>query len=139
MVQEENFMKAFYILILAIASISYPFKPQTLKGGWKYIGGIYKGKAEGPSKDYILKRKYDDVHFNAYLLEPQQPPYKYQSGNYSLQADSCLETETFSTQPSKLTGFTIRYHFRIDHDTLKLKGLLPNGNAVEEHWLRLSK
>lgn len=125
-------------LITLVAFLS-SYKPQSLKGTWKYVGGIYKGKPEVATKDYILQRKYNDVHFDAWLLEPKQPVYKYQSGNYLLQADSCFETETFSAQPSNLTGITLRYSFRIDHDTLKLNGMLPNGNKVEEHWLHLSK
>ena len=132
-------MKKSLTLLLVIITCSSAFKPQTLKGTWKYLGGIYKGKPEEASKEYTLQREYDDAHFNAFLLEPNQPLYKYQSGNYTLTKDSCFETETASAQPSKLTGITIRYHFNITHDTLKLTGILPNGNNVEEHWLRQHK
>jgi hypothetical protein len=106
----------------------------TLKGTWIFQGGIYNGKKEGAPKEYTLQRKYQSATFDAFLLEPGQRPQKYQSGNYQLKKDTCAETETFSAQPSKMTGKTMKYHYTIRHDTLVLQGRLPTGMAVEEYW-----
>lgn len=104
---------------------------------WEYVGGVYNSKKEGAPKDYIIRRKYDAEHFQALLIEPDTTPQRFQVGDYRLTADSCLETETFSTIPSKLTGITIHYSYTIQHDTLTFKGTLPTGMQVEEHWKKV--
>src|ERR1700761_4094247 len=92
-----------FLLILLISS--FAGKP-TLKGTWEFKGGIYNGKKEGAPAEYTLQRKYKTDNFDAFLLEKGEKPQKYQSGKYELRPDSCFETETFSAQPSKLTGIT---------------------------------
>ncbi len=108
-----------------------------LTGTWIFQGGIYNGKKEGATKEYLLQRKYHLNNFDAYLLEKGQKPQKYQSGVYRLKQDTCLETETYSAQPSKLTGKTIRYHYLMRRDTLVLQGTLPTGMTVEEYWKKV--
>jgi hypothetical protein len=108
----------------------------TLKGTWTFKGGIYNGKKEGAPTDYTLQRKYQSDKFDAFLLEKGEKPQKYQSGNYSLKKDTCAETETYSAQPSKMTGKMMKYHYTIRRDTLILQGILPTGMKVEEYWKR---
>jgi hypothetical protein len=110
---------------------------KTLKGTWIYDGGVFNGKKESAPTDYQLQRKYSDKTFEAFLIEKGSKPQKYQAGNYRITADSCLETETFSSQPSNMTGKIIHYTYTIDHNTLIFKGKLPNGKPVEEHWKKL--
>lgn len=119
--------------IILTACAAFQGKP-SLKGNWIFAGGIYNGKKEGGPKDYNLQRRYHDNKFDAYLLEKGQKPQKYQSGNYQLKPDTCLETETYSAQPSKLTGKTIHYHYLLRRDTLILQTVLPTGMRVEEYW-----
>lgn len=123
---------AIALILIAVCS-AFQVKP-SLKGNWLFAGGIYNGKKEGAPKEYSLQRKYQDNKFDAYLLEKGQKPQKYQSGNYQLKPDTCLETETYSAQPSKMTGKTIRYHYHLHRDTLVLQGVLPTGMRVEEYW-----
>jgi len=108
-----------------------------LKGTWIFQGGIYNGKKEGAPKEYTLQRKYLADKFDAFVIEKGEKTQKYQAGNYHLKKDTCLETETFSAQPSKMTGKTMRYHYLIRRDTLVLQGTLPTGMTVEEYWKKV--
>ena len=89
------------------------------------------------AKDYTLQRKYTATEYQAYLLEKGEKPYLYEAGDYKLLADTCLETQTFSAQPSKLKGITVRYAYAVKHDTLVLKAKLPNGFIEEDYWKKV--
>jgi hypothetical protein len=127
--------KIVVALLLFIISSSF-CSVQTLKGTWQFVGGIYNGKQEGETKDYTLERRYSNSQFDAFVVEKGSKPEKYQSGYYTLKGDSCIETETFSAQPSKLTGIPVHYLYEIRHNSLILKGTLPTGMVVEEYWKR---
>lgn len=109
----------------------------TLEGKWQYAGGTYNGKQEGGTQGYQLQRKYTGKDFEAFMIEDGTAPQKYQAGSYTLNGDSCVETETFSTEPSKLTGVAVHYQYQLKNDTLIFKGKLPTGMQVEEHWTKL--
>lgn len=126
-------MKKLIAAIIILGCCSF-LAPPTLKGTWTFQGGIYNGKKEGPPTEYILQRKYEADKFDAYVIEDGSEAQKYQSGNYQLKNDTCLETETYSIQPSRLTGITVHYHYVIRHDSLILQGTLPTGMVVEEYW-----
>lgn len=113
------------------------FQVDSLKGTWEFQGGIYNGKKEGAPTEYTLQRKYKADTFDAWLIEKGEKNLKYQSGNYQLQNDSCLETETFNVQSARLTGITVHYHYHINQDTLTLQGVLPTGMKVEEYWKKV--
>jgi len=131
-------MKKLFLLIPLLLVILCSWQqPKSLKGTWQFAGGIYGGKRDTASTDYSLQRKYDKAHFDAFIIEPKEKPVKYQAGDYILQGYTCLETETFSTQPSTLTGKTIHYHIELRNDTLILTGNLPTGLAVQEYWKKL--
>jgi hypothetical protein len=119
------------LLIVITSSFS---TVQTLKGTWKFVGGIYNGKREGATKEYSLQRIYSNSQFDAFIVEKGSKPEKYQSGYYTLKGDTCIETETFSSQPSKLTGVPVHYQYEVRRDSLILKGTLPTGMVVEEYW-----
>ncbi len=108
----------------------------TLKGIWKFQGGIYNGKKEGAPTEYTLQRKYNDQHYEAFALEKGSKPLKYEAGDYILKGDTCIETETYSSEPSKLIGIPVSYLYSIRNDTLTLKATLPSGMRVEEYWKR---
>lgn len=110
-----------------------------LQGKWEYGGGTYNGKAEGKTEGYMLERDYTADGFEAFMIEGEGAPQKYQAGTYKLQGDTCIETETFSSQQSKLTNVAVHYNYHLQNDTLVLKGTLPTGMQVEEHWIRMSK
>jgi len=129
-------MKKLGIFITSLLLCSFQ-TPATLKGTWKFVGGIYNGKKEGAPTGYTLHRKYGAVHYDAFALEKGFKPEKYESGNYVLKGDTCIDTETFSSQPSKITNIPIHYLYAVQHDTLILKGTLPTGMVVEEYWKRV--
>jgi len=131
-------MKICVIILSGILFVGLnSFLPiSTLKGTWEFQGGIYNGKKEGATVDYTLQRRYDKKHFEAFGLEKDSKPEKYQAGDYELRGDTCIETETYSSQPSKLTGVPIHYLYTIHNDTLTLKATLPTGMTVEEYWKR---
>jgi hypothetical protein len=124
--------------ILFITLIFYSFQHlTTLKGTWEFIGGIYNGKKEGPPTEYVLQRKYDVNSYVAFAIEKGYQPEEYETGNYILNGDTCVDTETFCSQPSKITNIPIHYLFTLNNDTLTLRGLLPTGMHVVEYWKRI--
>ncbi|ASU34636.1 hypothetical protein [Mucilaginibacter xinganensis] len=119
-----------------ITSFSYS---NPLKGSWEYCGDEFNGKVEGAPTDYSLQRIYSSKKYESFLLEKGEKPRKYEAGDYSLSADTCIETQTFSEQESKLIGVGLRYIYSIRNDTLTLSGTLPNGNKIKEYWKRRVK
>jgi len=120
-------------VILSIIVTSFDYN-NSLKGTWEYAGDIFNGKAEQPPTEYTLQRKYGSKNFESFLLEKGEKPQKYEAGDYALNADTCIETQTYSLQESKLIGIPIHYNYTVQNDTLTLNGNLPNGNKVTEYW-----
>lgn len=126
------------IILFFFGLIAVSFQEvKTLKGTWEFVGGIYNGKKEGAPTAYTLQRKYDRTTYDAFALEKGYKPEKYESGNYILAADTCTDTETFSSQPSKITNIPIHYAYTVRNDTLILRGKLPTGMQVEEYWKKV--
>ncbi|MBS1533090.1 MAG: hypothetical protein JSU01_22510 [Bacteroidetes bacterium] len=121
-------------LITIFAAFSWENK---LKGTWEYMGGLYNGKKDNPPTEYALHRTYDDMHFNAYALEKGYKPERYEAGDYTLKGDTCIEIQTYSSQPTKLKNIPVRYLFAVRNDSLILKGTLPTGMVVEEYWKKV--
>ena len=130
-------MKKPIILVAAFNVLSSFAQVSSLKGTWQYAGGISNGKRYAAPDGYAQQRKYTKDKFEAFLIEKGEKPLKYESGNYAIKTDSCFETQTYSLQPSVLTGKLIRYHYIIKNDTLFLKGKLPNGIEVEDYWKKV--
>jgi hypothetical protein len=128
--------KILFALLPILVLCSFGIK-NNIKGVWEYGGGIYNGKPDSASKDYKLQRRYDAAHYQAFLIEAGQKPVIYEKGNYTLKTDSCLETQTYSSQPSQVTGIAVHYHYLIKNDTLTFNGVLPNGTNVTEYWKRV--
>jgi hypothetical protein len=131
-----NFMKTFSLLFGILTLCSFQ-SPLSLKGTWQFVGGIYNGKKEGATVDYKLERKYTSGHYQAFASEKGYKTQKYEAGTYVFKGDTCVDTETFSAQPSKLTNIPIHYLYTLRNDTLTLKGTLPTGMRVEEYWKKV--
>jgi hypothetical protein len=125
----------FSLFLLAIISSDKEIK--TLKGTWEYRGGKFNNKLSAAPKDYTQQRKYTDKTFDAFLLEKGEKAMKYESGNYTLNGDSCIETQTYSMQESQLLNIAVHYQYAIRNDTLILNGKLPNGAMIEDYWKRV--
>jgi hypothetical protein len=124
---------------LTIVSVLCAFiRNEPITGKWEYGGGIYKGKPENASTDYTLQRQYNDAHYTAVFIEKGEEPITYEKGDYVLKQDTCLETQTYSSQPSKVLNIIVKYHYRIYNDTLTFSGVLPNGTTVQEYWKRVN-
>ena len=130
-------MKRLTIALLLIIVASAFSVEKTLKGTWEYLGGIYNGKKEVAPTDYTLQRKYTDTTFEAFGTDSANKPEKFEAGNYTLKSDTCIETETYSSQPSKLMGIPVHYLYEVRNDSLILKGKLPSGMVVEEYWKKV--
>ena len=130
-------MKLLTFSFLTIFFLSSFYQSQTLEGKWEYAGDIFNGKKEGAPTAYTLQRKYSPAHFEAYAIQKGSMPEMYETGDYKLNGDSCLEVQTFTTQESKLLNIPVHYHYSIVNDTLTLKGILPNGEQVEEYWKKV--
>ena len=128
--------KILSALLLLTVLCSFGIKTP-LNGVWEYGGGIYNGKAQAASKDYKLHRQYDARHYSALFMEDGEKPVTYEKGDYELKQDTCSETQTYSSQPSKVIGITIKYRYQIKNDTLTFSGILPNGTTVQEYWKRI--
>jgi hypothetical protein len=125
-----------FLLVFILLGASFADK-ETLKGVWEFQGGIYNGKKEGAPTEFTLQRKYNTKHFETFAIEKKNKPEKYEAGDYILKGDTCIETETYSSRPSKLTGIPISYLYSIRNDTLTLKATLPTGMTVVEYWKRI--
>lgn len=125
-----------FSLVFILLGTSFADK-ETLKGVWEFQGGIYNGKKEGAPTEFTLQRKYNTKHFEAFAIEKGSKPEKYEAGDYILKGDTCIETETYSSRPSKLTNIPISYLYSVRNDTLTLKATLPSGMTVEEYWKRI--
>jgi hypothetical protein len=129
--------RSFFSAIIILALCSFCFDNSPLKGTWEYRGGIINGKLDGAPKEYKLQRTYNDEHYEAKVIEEGEKTQTYEKGDYHLNADTCLETQTYCMQESKLLNKTIKYNYIISNDTLKLLSVLPNGNKVEDYWVKL--
>jgi hypothetical protein len=121
-------------LVLFLSSFQTQIK---LTGTWEFIGGVYNGKKEGATVDYKLQRKYTPGHYEAFASEKGYKTEKYEAGTYVFKGDTCVDTETFSAQPSKITNVPIHYLYTLRNDTLTLKGTLPTGMRVVEYWRKV--
>jgi hypothetical protein len=111
--------------------------PKTLKGTWEYRGGKFNNKLSAAPAGYTQQRKYTDSQYEAFLYEKGEKPVKYESGNYSLKDDTCLETQTYSLQPSKLKDVIVPYLYMLKNDTLFLMAKLPSGAVEEDYWIKV--
>lgn len=132
-------MKKLPVILILFALLSFTNKKQSanLKGTWEYRGGKFNYKLSAAPKGYSQQRKYTDTKFDAFLYEPDQPTVKYESGDYTLTGDSCLETQTFCLQDQSMVGKTVHYHYVVRNDTLILNGTLPNGADIEDYWKKV--
>ena len=130
-------MQRLLSVIIVMMALSSVVEVTSLKGTWQYAGGMSNRKRYATPDGYTQQRNYTKDKFEAFLLEKGEKPLKYEAGNYSLKEDSCFETQTYSLQPSVLTGKLIHYHYRVKNDTLFLKGKLPNGIEVEDYWKKV--
>jgi len=124
------------LILILFALLSFKQQPASLKGTWEYRGGKFNNKLSAAPKGYSQKRKYADSTFDAFLYEPDQPTVKYESGDYTLAGDRCMETQTFCLQDQSMIGKTVHYQYTVIKDTLKLKGTLPNGAVIEDYWVK---
>jgi len=130
-------MKKVTLLILLVVILTSFQQPKTLKGTWQFCGGYLNGKFNPAPKEYLMQRKYTATNYEAVMLEKDEKPYKYESGIYTLIGDTCMETQTFSALPSQLLNITSHYIYSMRHDTLVLKGKLPNGFVAEDYWKKV--
>jgi hypothetical protein len=129
-------MRKTIFLALVVPLIAFKSR-LSINGTWQFAGDISHGKREGAPKEYALQKKYKAGHYEAFLIEKGSKPEKFETGNYVLKGDTCIDTETFCSQPSKITHIPIHYLFTIKKDTLTIKGVLPNGVHVEEYWKKV--
>jgi len=126
----------FSVAIFVFTAYSFQ-STKSLKGTWEFAGGIYNGKKEGAPTDYKLQRKYTDIGYQAFASQKGYKTEKYETGAYVFKGDTCVDTETFCSQPSKITNIPIHYTYTLKNDSLTLKGTLPTGMRVEEYWIRV--
>lgn len=129
-------MKRFLFVPLILLICSF-VSSDPVSGTWQFAGGIYNGKNDSAPSNYYLQKKYKKGKYDATLFEPGQKPVIYESGSYELRVDTCIDTETYSLGPSKITNIPIHYLYTVVNDTLKFKGTLPSGMQVEEFWVRV--
>ena len=115
-------MQKATILLALLATLSFISQEPTLKGKWNYAGGKFNNKLSPAPKDYIQQRQYSDKSFDAWAYSKGEKDLKYESGDYSLQGDTCLETQTFCYQDQSMIGKTVHYHYVLRNDTLILNG-----------------
>jgi len=130
-------MKKLILPIILISTMCSFMDDYPLKGTWEYRGGVVNGKIDSASTAYSLQRVYDESHYKAVVKEKGEKDVVYEKGDYKLEADTCFETQTYSLQSSELLNKTVKYTYTISNDTLKLFTVLPNGNNIEDHWVKI--
>ena len=120
------------MMIILFVSSSCSNNP--LKGTWQYNGGLYNGREQKASSDFIMQRTYSAKSYEALKIEGSREPELYNSGIYEVKGDTLLITSKFSSRPSQNTDLTIPYKFKIINGKLTINGVLPNGMIVEEYW-----
>ena len=130
-------MKNILLLPIYCVLLSMFQGTPNLNGAWKFAGGIYNGKKEGAPTEYALRRKYANGQYEAFAIQKGYKTEKYEAGTYVFKGDTCVDTETFCSQPSKITHIPIHYTYTLKSDTLTLKGTLPTGMRVEEYWRKV--
>jgi len=123
--------------LIVVVLCSFMSSKTALQGVWEYRGGLINGKVDSVSTAYKLQRTYDKLHYQALVIEKGAKSFVYEKGDYKLNADTCFETQTYCSQPSKLLGKTVKYIYNVSNDTLKLQATLPNGNKIEDHWVKV--
>lgn len=108
-----------------------------LNGTWQYDGGIYNGRSQKASTEFLLQRTYAKDTYEAFMLEGSNEPELYNSGIYEIRTDSIYITSKFSSRPSQNTDVRIAYKFSINDAKLTINGILPNGMIVEEYWKKI--
>ncbi len=129
--------KSVPVFLFAAFLCSFTNVNDPLQGAWEYRGGLLNGKTDSVSTAYRLQRNYRKWHYQALVIEKGEKAFVYEKGDYKLNADTCFETQTYCIQPSKLLGKTVKYIYQVNNDTLKLIATLPNGNKVEDHWVKV--
>ncbi len=129
-------MKNLALICIVLIINCFQSRP-SLKGTWEFAGGIYNGKKEGAPTDYKMQRHYTDLGYQAFVLEKGYKAQKYETGTYFFKGDTCVDTETFSSEESKILNIPIHYLYTLKNDTLTLKGTLPTGMRVEEYWKKV--
>jgi hypothetical protein len=130
-------MQKLWILVVMGFVLASFQEVKTLKGTWRYCGGKFNNKLSAAPEGYTQLRKYTDTQFDAFLLEKGEKDVKYESGKYTLKADTCFETQTYSMQASKLLNVTVNYLYKLQHDTLVLSATLPSGAVSEDYWKKV--
>ena len=130
-------MKIIAGLFLLVVLFSSFRIADSLSGTWQYAGDTTNGKKSAAPTEYSLQRNYTSSTYEGFVIEKGYEPQKYETGNYKLSGDSCLEIQTWCMQPSNLLNVAIHYHSHVVNDTLVLTGVLPNGTAVEEYWKKI--
>jgi hypothetical protein len=129
--------KAILSFLLVVTLCSFIKGNSPIQGVWEYRGGLLNGKIDSVSTAYKLQRTYDNLHYKALVIEKGAKSFVYEKGDYQLNADTCFEKQTYCSQPSKLLGKTVKYIYKVSNDTLKLLATLPNGNKIEDHWVKI--
>lgn len=129
-------MQKATIFLILLTTLSLINQEPTLKGKWNYAGGKFNNKLSPAPKDYIQQRKYTDKSFEAWAYTKGEKDLEYEAGDYTLQSDTCLETQTFCYQDQSMIGKTVHYHYVLRNDTLILNGTLPNGAVIEDYWVK---
>jgi len=130
-------MARLTLLVLIVCFFCSFYGDNPLKGTWEYKGGLLNGRLDTASSAYSLQRIYDKQHYKAIIKEKGEKDVIYEKGDYTLNADTCFETQTYSLQQSSLLNKTVKYNYIISNDTLKLLSILPNGSKVEDHWVKI--
>ena len=129
--------KTIFPSLFIILLCSFTWRKSSLQGVWEYRGGLINGKTDSVSTAYKLQRTYDKLHYQALVIEKGAKAFVYEKGDYRLNTDTCFETQTYCSQPSKLLGKTVKYNYILSNDTLKLMAILPNGSKIEDHWVKV--
>jgi hypothetical protein len=132
----KSLLKVLLVCTIYLVATSFQYA-KSLKGVWRYEGGIYNNQIDGPPKNIKLERVYTDNEYEGFITKKDGKKVRYEAGNYAIHNNVYQETQTYADQSSSLKGKTLHYTYTIHNDKLTYKGSLPDKSPVVEYWKKV--
>lgn len=133
----KSLLKAILVCLIYLIATSFQ-SLNSLKGVWEYQGGIYNGQITTAPKGIRMERIYSENQYEGFVTDQDGKKTKYEAGNYSINSNTYLETQTYCNHQSSLKDKTLHYSFSINNNNkITYKGKLPDKTSVVIYWKKV--
>ena len=133
----KSLLKAILICLIYLIATSFQ-SPKLLKGTWEYLGGIHNGHPVPPPAGIKLERVYTENQYEGFIVQKNGEKIRYNAGKYTIVNNIYKETQTFSNQPTLLTGKTVDYTYAIRNNKVTFKGQWYGKYPMEDSWKKIN-